>query len=118
MGAGLAAILLYSGSQQAVVAGYLCAVLATGFLAPAGTALPNELFATSVRASVAGWGIVASVLGAIVGLVAFGLIADSSGSFQMAAIVIASPVLVVLALVFRVPETRGTALAGTVGAQQ
>ena len=118
MGAGLAAILLYSGSQQAVVAGYLCAVLATGFLAPAGTALPNELFATSVRASVAGWGIVASVLGAIVGLVAFGLIADSSGSFQMAAIVFASPVLVVLALVFRVPETRGTALAGTVGAQQ
>ena len=94
----------------------LLAVLATGYIAPAGTALPNELFATSVRASVAGWGIVAGVLGAIVGLLVFGLIADSEGSFETAALVVATPILAVLLLVRRVPETRGTTLAGTMGA--
>ena len=116
-GVGLAAILLYSGSQAAVVLGYLLAVLATGFVAPAGTALPNELFPTSVRASVAGWGIVASVLGAIVGLLVFGLIADSTGSFETAALVVAAPILAVLALVGRVPETKGVSLVGTTGAE-
>ena len=117
-GVGLAAILLYSGSRAAVVLGYLLAVLATGFVAPAGTALPNELFPTSVRASVAGWGIVASVLGAIVGLLVFGLIADSTGSFETAALVVAAPILAVLALVGRVPETKGVSLVGTTGAER
>jgi len=116
VGVALSAILLYSGSAWAVVGGYLSAVLATGFLAPAGTALPNELFATSVRASVAGWGIVASVLGAIIGLLSFGLVADASGSFEVAALLVSLPILGVLLLIGRVPETRGVVLSGTLGA--
>ena len=117
-GIGLSAIIVYSGTGAAVVVGYLLTVLSAGFLAPAGTALPNELFETSVRASVAGWGIAASVLGAIVGLLAFGLIADSTGSFEAAAVAVSLPVLGVLGLIRRVPETRGAVLAGTIGAQR
>jgi len=117
-GIGLSAIIVYSGTGAAVVVGYLLTVLSAGFLAPAGTALPNELFETSVRASVAGWGIAASVLGAIVGLLAFGLIADSTGSFEAAAVAVSLPVFGVLGLIRRVPEPRGAVLAGTIGAQR
>ena len=60
----------------------------------------------------------ASVLGAIVGLLVFGLIADSTGSFETAALVVAAPILAVLALVGRVPETKGVSLVGTTGAER
>lgn len=116
VGVALSGVLLYSGGRPAVVSGYLLAILATGFIAPAGTVFPSELFSTSVRASVAGWGIVASVVGAVLGLVGFGLIADRSGSFARAALITAVPALLSLVLVARLPETRGVELEGTLGA--
>lgn len=116
-GIALSAMVLYSGSKAAVVAGYLLTVLSTGFIAPAGTAYPNELFATNVRATVAGWGIVAGVIGAAVGLVSFGLVADRWGTFEIAAIVVSLPILASLWLLATLPETRGAELVDTAGAR-
>jgi MFS family permease len=114
---GLAAPVLYAGGKSLVVVGYLIGILATGFLAPGGTALSNELFPTAVRASVAGWGIAAGVLGAVLGLIAFGAIAESTGSFEVAALVTFLPTLPALVLLARLPESRGASLAGTLGAE-
>jgi YNFM family putative membrane transporter len=116
-GIGLFSLLLYSGGQAAVVAGFLLGVFATGFLAPGGAAFTNELFATEVRASAAGWGIVASVLGGVVGLVVFGLIADRSGSFEYAALAALIAVVPALAFLAALPESRGARLAGTLGSE-
>lgn len=113
----ISSIILYSGGRLGVVIGYQTVVFSSGFIAPAGTAYPNELFATKVRASVAGWGIVASVLGAVSGLVVFGGIVTAAGSFATAAAVTASSVVVALAIVATLPETRGKELVGTLGAQ-
>ena len=113
----LAALVLYAGGKTLVVVGYLLGILATGFLAPGGTALTNELFPTAVRASVAGWGIVASVLGAVLGLLVFGAVADSSGSFEVAALVTFIPTLPALFLLARLPESLGSSLEGTLGAE-
>ena len=113
----ISSVILYSGGRLGVVAGYQAVVFASGFIAPAGTAYPNELFATQVRASVAGWGIVASVLGAVAGLVAFGGIVTVAGSFTTAAAATASSVIIALAILATLPETRGTELVGTLGAQ-
>ena len=117
-GIALSAMVLYSGSKEAVVVGYLLIVLSTGFIAPAGTAYPNELFGTQVRATVAGWGIVAGVIGAAVGLVSFGLVADRWGAFEVAALVVSLPILAGLWLLTTLPETRGIELAGTLGATE
>ena len=114
-GLAFASVILYSGSRVGVVVGYLGGVLASGLLAPAGTALPSELFPTEVRASVAGWGIVASVVGGVTGLLSFGFLADASGSFAWAAIATAAPLLLSLFLVRRLSETRGSELSGTLG---
>src|ERR1700722_11424928 len=65
----LLATLTYSGSAAALVAGYISAVFAASVFAPAAGALVNELFPTSVRASVVGWTTAAGVLGAVTGLV-------------------------------------------------
>ena len=111
-------VLLYSGGWVAVVLGYQAVVFSSGFLAPAGTAFPNELFPTSVRASVAGWGIVASVLGAVTGLIVFGSIVTTTYSFVGAAAVTATSVLVALVLLRGLPETRGEVLIGTIGGEE
>ena len=111
-------VLLYSGGWVAVVLGYQAVVFSSGFLAPAGTAFPNELFPTSVRASVAGWGIVASVLGAVTGLIVFGSIVTTTNSFVGAAAVTATSVLVALVLLRGLPETRGEVLIGTIGGEE
>ena len=50
-----------------------------GVIAPCAGAFVNELFPTSVRASVAGWSVAGSVLGAVAGLLAFGAVADVAG---------------------------------------
>jgi len=113
----LSSLVLYAGGKSLVVVGYLLGIAATGFLAPGGTALSNELFPTSVRASVAGWGIAASVLGAVIGLIAFGAVADSSGSFEVAALVTFLPTIPALVLLRRLPEPLGSELSGTLGAE-
>ena len=68
------------------MAGYLAGITAAGVFAPAAGAFVNELFPTPVRSSVAGWNVAASVLGAGVGLVAFGAVADVGNRFGPAAL--------------------------------
>jgi len=110
--AGLAVfgVLAYTGSEWELLVGYILGVASGGIFAPAGGALANELFPTSVRASVAGWYVAAGVLGAVVGLLAFGAIADVSGvgdHLRFAATVLFLPMIAMTALLLLLPETRG-----------
>lgn len=100
-------VLCYSGSRVALVTGYVLGVLCGSTFAPALGALLNELFPTSVRASVSGWWIAAGVLGAAAGLVVFGAVADIGNRFGLAAAVTFLPAALVLLLFFLLPETRG-----------
>jgi MFS family permease len=106
----LAGTITYSGSAAGAVTGYLVSILAMSAFAPAVGTLGAELFPTRVRATVAGWVSVAGVLGAVSGLVAFGLLADGLQSFSRAAILIAAPVAAAAPLYARLPETRGLEL--------
>ena len=71
----LLAIVTYTGSAPALLAGYILGVFAASVFAPAAGALVNEVFPTTVRASAAGWALAAGVLGAVTGLVVFGAVA-------------------------------------------
>ena len=106
---GMAAtgVLTYSGSLPGLFSGYTLGVLAAGTIAPAAGALANELFPTPVRASVAGWLVAASVLGAVSGLLAFGAVADLGNRFGVAALAVFLPALLGLAFFLVLPETRG-----------
>lgn len=84
-GTGLAVALAYSGSFANLVVGYLAAVLLGGAFAPAQGALASELVPTAIRATVAGWATVTGVLGAVTGLAVFGVVADATGGFAVAA---------------------------------
>jgi MFS family permease len=103
----LLATLTYSGSAAALVAGYISAVFAASVFAPAAGALVNELFPTSVRASVVGWTTAAGVLGAVTGLVTFGAVANAAHEFGVAGVVTFLPAALVMALFWVLPETRG-----------
>lgn len=107
VGIALAATLAYSGGRVALVVGYVLGVLAGSVLAPAVGALVNELFPTGVRASASGWFLVAGVVGAAVGLVAFGAVADAGDRFGLAALVTVLPFGLAAGLFWCVPETRG-----------
>ena len=98
----------YSGSQAALVVGYCLGVLAGSVLAPSVGSLLTELFPTSVRASVAGWWLVAGVIGAAVGLVVFGAVADIGNRFGLASVATFLPACLVAGLFWFLPETRGT----------
>ncbi|MFP4312319.1 MAG: MFS transporter [Nitriliruptoraceae bacterium] len=109
-GTGLAIALAYSGGLTRLIVGYLCAVLLGGAFAPAQGALAAELVPTSVRATVAGWLTVTGVVGAVVGLATFGLVADATQGFAAAAWSLGA-LVALSALGFRaLPETRGTEL--------
>ena len=107
VGIGVSGIVCYSGSGPALVVGYLLGITAGGVIAPAAGAFVNELFPTSVRASVAGWNVAGAVLGAVTGLVVFGAIADVGNRFAPAALVTFAPAMAVSGLVWFLPETRG-----------
>jgi MFS family permease len=100
-------VLTYSGSAPALVAGYLLGVLAASTFGPAAGALANEVFPTSVRASVAGWLVAARVLGAVLGLLAFGAVADIGNRFGLAALAMFPPAALAVGLFAFLPETRG-----------
>ena len=100
-------VLAYSGSATGLVVGYTLGVLSGSVFAPAGGALLNELFPTSIRASVSGWWLVAGVLGASVGLVVFGAVADRGNRFGLAALVTFLPAALTAGLFWCVPETLG-----------
>jgi MFS family permease len=106
----LAGMLTYSGSRAAVAGGYLLAVLVASAYAPSFGALGAELFPTITRATAAGWLVAAGVLGAVTGLVAFGLLTDALDSFATAAVLICAPVVLTCVLFARLPETRGLEL--------
>jgi MFS family permease len=104
-----AGVFTYSGSRPALLVGYELGVLAASTFAPAAGAFANELFPTSVRGSVAGWNIAASVLGAVLGLLAFGAIAQVGTRFDglRASVCTFLPVLAAAVLFLRLPETKG-----------
>jgi Major Facilitator Superfamily len=106
----VAAMLTYSGSPAAAIAGYLLAVVAASVFAPAIGALAAELFPTGIRATVAGWMSVVGVLGAVGGLVLFGVLVSALDNFLIAAAVVALPVVAVSPLYARLPETQGMEL--------
>jgi MFS family permease len=103
----LFSVLTYEGSSAALLVGYILGVMAGSVLAPAAGALLTELFPTSVRASVAGWWVVAGVLGAGVGLLIFGTVADIGNRFALAGVFTFLPAAAVAGLFWLVPETRG-----------
>lgn len=104
---GVAGILCYSGNRPGLVVGYLTGITAAAVFAPAGGALANELFPTAVRSSVAGWNVAASVIGAGVGLVAFGAVADVGNRFGPAALATFLPAMALSGVILILPETRG-----------
>src|SRR6266540_3154797 len=106
----LAAVLTYSGSAAAAVTGYLLAICAASVFSPAAGALATEMFPTSVRATVAGWMSVGGVLGAVCGLIVFGLLVTALNSFWVAAVMVALPVVALCPLYGRFPETLGMEL--------
>jgi MFS family permease len=106
----LAGMVTYSGSPAGAVAGYLLGIVGGAAYGPATAALAAELFPTSVRATVAGWLVAAGVLGAVAGLVAFGVLADALSSFGLGAVVVCAPVVVASLLFARLPETVGLEL--------
>jgi putative MFS transporter len=106
----LGGMLTYSGPRSAVAAGYLLAILAAAAYAPSFGSISAELFPTSVRGTAAGWLAAAGVLGAVAGLVAFGLLADALDSFATTAVLVTAPVIVASLLFARLPETRGMEL--------
>jgi len=104
------ASLAYSGGRTAFIVGYMSGVAAGGLLAPAMVALSTELFSHAFRATAAGWIGVAGVLGAMTGLLIFGLIGDSvhvtgAGSFRLPALLTFLPLLPSLFLLTRLPES-------------
>jgi MFS family permease len=107
MAVAVLAIWTYSGSAPALVAGYVLGTFAASVFAPAAGALLNELFPTSVRASTAGWWLVAGVLGAVTGLVVFGAVAGAGHRFLVAGVVTFLPAALVMVLFWLLPETRG-----------
>ena len=103
----LCSVLTYERTSAALLSGYILGVMAGSVLAPATGALLTELFPTSVRASVAGWWVAAGVLGAGVGLVVFGEVADVGHRFAFAATITFLPAALMAGLFWVVPETRG-----------
>jgi len=102
----------YSGAVPLMFAGYLVGVLAGGALGPGLGALGAEAFPTRVRATVAGWLAAAGVVGAVVGLAAFGALADATGGFGGAAALLALVPIAALLALRGLPETRGWELEG------
>lgn len=100
-------VVAYSGGRVLLVTGYVLGVFAGSLLAPALGALVNELFPTSMRASVAGWVITAGVLGAVAGLVAFGSITDVGNRFALSGRLVFLPACAFALLFLLLPETKG-----------
>ena len=109
-GLALCGVLSYAGPRYALVAGYVLGVLFGSIFAPALGAMVNELFPTSVRAAAAGWFLASGVLGAVIGLIVFGAVADVGNHFATAALITFLPAMCVAALFWHLPETKGREL--------
>lgn len=107
---GAASVLAYSGGSDAFVAGYIVGVFAGGVFGPPAAAVATESFPAAERATAGGWIVVASVLGALLGLSIFGPVFDVTGSSLDASLAAFLPALPVLWFLRRLPETMGVAL--------
>ena len=107
---GLAVAYAYSGGIRDLAVGYLAGITASSAFAPPAGALAAELVPTRVRATVAGWMTVAGVLGAVLGLASFGVLADLTGGFRSASQAIGITVTAVAVGFVLLPETRGIEL--------
>ena len=105
-----AGIVTYSGALPSLLVGYLFTIGAGGVYGPAMGALSAEVFPTRTRATAAGWLTVASVVGAVLGLVIFGVSSDAFGSFAAATALIGVPVAALSLAFALLPETRGMEL--------
>lgn len=101
---------IYSGAPAGVAVGYILSILAASMYTPAAGSLDAELFPTSVRATAAGWITAANVLGAVAGLLAFGLLLETFGAFRPAAVALAVPVVLLSSGYALLPETLGREL--------
>ncbi len=109
VGSGLAATLAYGGGATAFVLGYLLGVGAGGLVTPVLTALGTEIFPHHVRATAAGWLVVAGVVGATLGLALFGWVGDvvngaGSSALRWPAVVTFLPLLWTAVLLRPLPE--------------
>lgn len=102
----VAAIITYSGTRTAVLFGYFATIAFGSAWGPATGAMSGELFPTSIRSTVAGALTAVNVLGAVAGLVVFGVLGDALGSFSLAIWAAALPALLSAPLYLRLPETR------------
>ncbi|MCC7078809.1 MAG: MFS transporter [Acidimicrobiia bacterium] len=83
----------------------------SGFAAPAYGAVSNEMFPTEVRGTAQGGSLLLGVLGSILGLFFVGLVRGAAGSIGTAiALTDIAPLVVVLFVYGRLPESRGRAL--------
>lgn len=108
-------IVAYAGTPTALFAGYFATILCGSALAPAAGALSAELFPTGIRSTVAGALSAIGTLGAVLGLVAFGILADRLGVDGTARYDLAARAMGLVAaagalLYLRLPETRGLEL--------
>lgn len=101
----VAGAVAYSGSLPALFVGYMSGIFFASVFAPSGGALAMELFPTRVRGTVAGWVTIAGVIGATVGLLAFGTLVDGLG-YAGASRTLAVPVALCAGLYLLVPETK------------
>ncbi len=111
----VAACATYAGGPVLFAVGYFIGIGGAGIVTPASNALGTEIFPHSFRATAVGWAIVAAVIGATAGLVLFGSLADlglGSGTsvLRLPALITFVPLLPVLVLLRRLPETRGVEL--------
>lgn len=109
-GTGLAVTYAYAGTPRDLAVGYLLAITASSAFAPPTGALVAELVPTAVRATVAGWETVAGVVGAVIGLTSFGVLADLTGGFASAARWIGIGTAIIALGFWFLPETKGREL--------
>jgi MFS family permease len=106
----VAGAVTYTSGAPGAIAGYLASLFAQSAFGTAVGAMSTELFPTSSRGTAAGWLNCAGVLGAVCGLLVFGLLVDAFGSFGPAALAVTIPVALVSTAYLRLPETKGLEL--------
>jgi MFS family permease len=109
-GTGVAVAWAYGGTETRLAVGYLLAITASSAFAPPTGALGAELVPTRIRATLAGWITFAGVLGAVIGIAGFGVLADATGGFDSAARAIGIVTALSGAGFLLLPETRGIEL--------
>jgi MFS family permease len=99
-----------AGPTSRLAVGYLLAITSSSAFAPPTGALGAELVPTRIRATLAGWITFAGVLGAVVGIAGFGVLADATGGFDSAARTIGIVTALSAIGFLLLPETRGVEL--------